>query len=119
MALRASVASDAKDTAAEDGNAVDYSKTVLLPKTDFPQRADSSNRERAIQKLWADTNLYERLFENNPGPQFVLHDGPPYANGDLHIGHALNKILKDIINRWRCLRGNKARGVACGGDGWW
>ncbi|KAE9455246.1 hypothetical protein C3L33_12887, partial [Rhododendron williamsianum] len=67
-----------------------YKHTVDLPKTAFGMRANSAVREPEIQKLW----------DENQG-NFVLHDGPPYANGDLHMGHALNKILKDIINRYK------------------
>lgn len=70
-----------------------------LPITDFNQRANSVQREPELQKFWADEKIYEKLYENNAGAKYVLHDGPPYANGDLHIGHALNKILKDFINR--------------------
>src|ERR687893_207667 len=62
-------------------------------------RANAIKREPELQKFWAEQQIYEKLSQNNPGEIFVLHDGPPYANGALHIGHALNKILKDIINR--------------------
>jgi isoleucyl-tRNA synthetase len=64
-------------------------------------RANSVVKEPQIQKLWAEKKVEERLFERSEGEPFILHDGPPYANGDLHIGHALNKILKDIINRYQ------------------
>lgn len=64
-----------------------YSSTVLLPKTSFDQRANSLKREPEIQKFWNDKNIYENLSLNNPEEVFVLHDGPPYANGNLHIGH--------------------------------
>ncbi|MHC5728426.1 MAG: class I tRNA ligase family protein, partial [Nostoc sp.] len=67
--------------------------------------------EPEIQKFWEDNKIYDRLSENNPGELFILHDGPPYANGSLHIGHALNKILKDIINRYQLLQGRKVRYV--------
>jgi isoleucyl-tRNA synthetase len=73
---------------------------VRLPITSFNLRANSVVREPEIQRWWADTKVYESLAENNAGEEYTLHDGPPYANGDLHIGHALNKILKDFINRW-------------------
>jgi isoleucyl-tRNA synthetase len=76
-----------------------YSKSVNLPLTEFNQRANSVTREPELQKYWEDNQVYQKAFENNKGSKFVLHDGPPYANGDLHIGHALNKILKDFINR--------------------
>eukprot|EP00951_Prasinocladus_malaysianus_P050019 scaffold676017_cov42-Prasinocladus_malaysianus.AAC.1 len=76
-----------------------YKNTVQLPKTSFNLRANSVVREPEIQRLWQEMNVYERLLQDGEGDPFTLHDGPPYANGDLHIGHALNKILKDFINR--------------------
>lgn len=88
-----------------------YTKTVNLPQTSFDMRANSVVREPEIQKFWADKQIYEHLSRNNPGGVFTLHDGPPYANGDLHIGHALNKILKDVINRFHLLQGRKAKFV--------
>ncbi|MCX7592500.1 MAG: class I tRNA ligase family protein, partial [Fischerella sp.] len=88
-----------------------YKDTVNLPKTKFDMRANASKREPEIQKFWEENQIYKRLSENNPGDLFILHDGPPYANGSLHIGHALNKILKDIINRYQLLRGRKVRYV--------
>jgi isoleucyl-tRNA synthetase len=88
-----------------------YKDTVNLPKTGFDMRANAKTREPEIQKFWAESKIYERLSENNPGELFILHDGPPYANGSLHIGHALNKILKDTINRYQILRGRKVRYV--------
>jgi isoleucyl-tRNA synthetase len=88
-----------------------YKDTVNLPKTKFDMRANASKREPEIQKFWEENQIYDRLSENNPGELFILHDGPPYANGSLHIGHALNKILKDIINRYQLLRGRKVRYV--------
>ncbi len=88
-----------------------YKDTVNLPKTKFDMRANAIKREPEIQQFWADNQIYDRLSQNNPGEKFILHDGPPYANGALHIGHALNKILKDIINRYQLLRGKKARYV--------
>ena len=86
-----------------------YKDTVNLPKTQFEMRANAMKREPEIQKFWAENQIYDRLSEENPGELFILHDGPPYANGSLHIGHALNKILKDIINRYQLLRGRKVR----------
>ncbi|MDA0867488.1 MAG: class I tRNA ligase family protein, partial [Cyanobacteria bacterium] len=86
-----------------------YKDTVLLPKTTFEMRANATQREPEIQQFWTEHQVYEHLAEINPGAPFVLHDGPPYANGDLHIGHALNKILKDIINKYQILRGRKVR----------
>ena len=72
-------------------------------------RANAAQREPEIQKFWAEHTIYETLAMENPGEPFVLHDGPPYANGSLHIGHALNKILKDTINKYQMLRGRKVR----------
>ncbi|MEP0801128.1 isoleucine--tRNA ligase [Funiculus sociatus GB2-A5] len=74
-------------------------------------RANAIKREPELQKFWAEQQIYERLSQNNPGELFILHDGPPYANGSLHIGHALNKILKDIINKYQLLQGRKVRYV--------
>ncbi|MEJ1930519.1 isoleucine--tRNA ligase [Nostoc sp. NIES-2111] len=88
-----------------------YKDTVNLPKTNFDMRANAIKREPEIQKFWEDNKIFERLSQNNPGELFILHDGPPYANGSLHIGHALNKILKDIINRYQLLKGRKVRYV--------
>jgi isoleucyl-tRNA synthetase len=90
---------------------VSYKDTVNLPKTSFDMRANAIKREPELQKFWADNQIYDRLSQNNPGELFVLHDGPPYANGSLHIGHALNKILKDIINRFQLLQARKVRYV--------
>jgi len=78
----------------------DYSETLFLPQTDFPMRAGLPQREPQFLQRWNEMKLYERLREVQKGrPRFVLHDGPPYANGNIHIGHALNKILKDLIVR--------------------
>lgn len=88
-----------------------YKDTVNLPKTKFDMRANAVKREPQLQQFWAENRIYERLSESNPGDRFILHDGPPYANGALHIGHALNKILKDIINRYQMLQGRKVRYV--------
>ena len=78
----------------------DYNSTLNLPKTDFPMRAGLPKSEPVTLKAWEDNKVYEKLMEVNEGkPLFVLHDGPPYANGDIHLGHALNKILKDFIVR--------------------
>ncbi len=88
-----------------------YKDTVNLPKTNFDMRANAIKREPEIQKFWEENKIYDRLSKNNPGELFILHDGPPYANGSLHIGHALNKILKDIINRYQLLKGRKVRYV--------
>jgi isoleucyl-tRNA synthetase len=84
----------------------DYSKTLALPVTDFPMRAGLPQKEPQILARWAEMDLYKRLREDAAGrPKYVLHDGPPYANGNLHIGHALNKVLKDVITRSFQMRG--------------
>jgi isoleucyl-tRNA synthetase len=88
-----------------------YKNTVNLPQTQFDMRANATKREPEIQQFWQDEQIYETLANENPKELFVLHDGPPYANGSLHIGHALNKILKDIINRYKLLQGHKVRYV--------
>ena len=72
-------------------------------------RANATKREPEIQAIWSDAKIYETLAETNTGAPFTLHDGPPYANGSLHVGHALNKILKDIINKYQLLNGRKVR----------
>jgi isoleucyl-tRNA synthetase len=78
----------------------DYSETLFLPKTDFPMRAGLPQKEPQILERWQKLDLYARLRAAARGrPRFVLHDGPPYANGNIHIGHALNKILKDVVTR--------------------
>ncbi len=85
---------------------IDYRETVFLPKTDFAMKAGLPEREPALLKRWEDMGLYGKLREQSRGkPKYVLHDGPPYANGNLHIGHALNKILKDIVTRSRQMAG--------------
>ena len=84
----------------------DYGKTLNLPKTDFPMRASLPQNEPNIQKEVFEQGLYEKMLRKNEGKTpFVLHDGPPYANGEIHIGHALNKILKDTIVRYKNLKG--------------
>ena len=84
----------------------DYTKTLNLPQTSFPMRAGLPQREPEWLKSWYEQDLYKLVRERNAGkPIFVLHDGPPYANGDIHIGHALNKILKDIIVRYKNMSG--------------
>jgi isoleucyl-tRNA synthetase len=88
-----------------------YKDTVNLPKTGFDMRANAVKREPELQAFWEEQQIYQHLSQNNPGDVFVLHDGPPYANGSLHIGHALNKILKDIINKYHLLNGRKVRYV--------
>jgi isoleucyl-tRNA synthetase len=84
----------------QKAEATDYSKTLFLPQTEFPMRAGLPQREPEILKHWNEIGLYDRLRKQAAGkPKFVLHDGPPYANGNIHIGHALNKILKDVVTK--------------------
>ncbi|MBD2460804.1 isoleucine--tRNA ligase [Oscillatoria sp. FACHB-1407] len=88
-----------------------YKDTVNLPKTAFDMRANAVKREPELQTFWRDNQIYEKLSQTNPKEPFILHDGPPYANGPLHIGHALNKTLKDIINKYQLLQGRRVRYV--------
>ena len=91
---------------------VDYSKTLYLPETDFPMRAGLPQKEPETVSRWQQMGLYKKLRASAVGrKKFVLHDGPPYANGNIHIGHALNKILKDVINRSFQMRGYDANYV--------
>jgi len=90
-------------------DAPDFRDTVFLPKTDFPMKAGLSAKEPAILERWAKIGLYQKLREQRAGrKRFILHDGPPYANGDIHMGHAMNKILKDIVVRSQTLLGKDA-----------
>ena len=91
---------------------VDYKATVFLPRTDFPMRAGLPEREPQILARWAEMDIYARLRADSKGREkFILHDGPPYANGDLHMGHAMNKILKDVVNRSQQMLGFDANYV--------
>ncbi|WP_112435973.1 isoleucine--tRNA ligase [Rhizobium sp.] len=91
---------------------IDYSKTLYLPETDFPMRAGLPQKEPETVARWQEMGLYKKLRASAAGREkFVLHDGPPYANGNIHIGHALNKILKDVINRSFQMRGFDANYV--------
>src|SRR3546814_235089 len=91
---------------------VDYKDTVFLPKTDFPMKAGLPRREPGLLARWQAIDLWGRLRAASKGREkFILHDGPPYANGHLHIGHALNKILKDVINRSQQMQGKDANYV--------
>ena len=96
-------------TASPASESVSYKDTLNLLETGFGMRANAKVREPEIQAFWAEQRIYERLSQENPGPIFTLHDGPPYANGALHVGHALNKILKDIINKTALMQGRRAR----------
>jgi isoleucyl-tRNA synthetase len=96
----------------ETAEKIDYSKTLYLPETDFPMRAGLPQKEPETVARWQQMGLYKKLRASAAGREkFVLHDGPPYANGNIHIGHALNKILKDVINRSFQMRGFDANYV--------
>ncbi|MGE5347320.1 MAG: class I tRNA ligase family protein [Acidithiobacillales bacterium] len=84
----------------------DWNSTLLLPKTSFPMKGDLPKRGPERLKRWQDGNLYGRIREAGRGrPVFVLHDGPPYANGKIHLGTAMNKVLKDFVVRSKSLAG--------------
>ncbi|PLR87543.1 isoleucine--tRNA ligase [Bacillus sp. V33-4] len=88
---------------------MEYKDTLLMPKTEFPMRGNLPNREPEIQEHWQEVDIYKQVQERTKGrPMFVLHDGPPYANGDIHMGHALNKVLKDFIVRYKSMSGYNA-----------
>ncbi|MFT8320760.1 MAG: isoleucine--tRNA ligase, partial [Bacillus sp. (in: firmicutes)] len=88
---------------------MEYKDTLLMPKTAFPMRGNLPNREPEIQTKWNEMSIYEKVQERTKDrPKYILHDGPPYANGDIHIGHALNKILKDFIVRYKSMTGFNA-----------
>ena len=91
---------------------MDYKETVFLPKTEFPMKAGLPRKEPQILNDWDEINIYQKLRELRKGSEkYILHDGPPYANGNIHIGTALNKILKDIINRFQSMLGKDANYV--------
>jgi isoleucyl-tRNA synthetase len=86
-----------------------YKSTLNLPDTDFPMRGNLAKREPEMLARWEETGLYKKIREARAGRnKFILHDGPPYANGNIHIGHAVNKVLKDIIIKSQTLSGNDA-----------
>ncbi|MDE2293176.1 MAG: class I tRNA ligase family protein, partial [Elusimicrobia bacterium] len=85
-----------------------YSATVHLPRTEFPMRGDLPRREPERLAFWEEKRVFERMLERaSDRPAFTLHDGPPYANGDIHIGHALNKVLKDAVVKSQALLGKR------------
>ena len=85
---------------------MDFKETLNLPRTDFPMRANLAQREPEVLRFWNEIGLYQQLQQATVGrPRFVLHDGPPYANGHIHLGHALNRVLKDIIVKYRAMGG--------------
>src|SRR5690625_4235888 len=90
----------------EGRNRMEYKQTLLMPKTEFPMRGNLPNREPKMQQEWEENKLYEKVQARTKGrPLFVLHDGPPFANGDIHMGHALNKVLKDFIVKYKSMAG--------------
>ncbi|MEP9358585.1 isoleucine--tRNA ligase [Sphingomonas sp. KR3-1] len=96
-------------TDAKDTQSADWRDTVFLPKTDFPMKAGLAQKEPAILAHWEKIGLYQKLRAQRAGrTRFILHDGPPYANGDIHMGHAMNKVLKDIVVRSQSLMGKDA-----------
>jgi isoleucyl-tRNA synthetase len=99
-------AAQAAAVAASPPTERDWSQTLFLPKTDFPMKAGLPELEPRLLKRWDEIGLYQRLREAARGrPKFLLHDGPPYANGNIHIGHALNKILKDLVVKSQSMLG--------------
>ncbi len=99
-------------TMTDTAEKIDYSSTLYLPQTEFPMRAGLPQKEPETVARWQKMGLYKKLRASAAGREkFVLHDGPPYANGNIHIGHALNKILKDVINRSFQMRGFDANYV--------
>src|SRR5436309_14361369 len=93
---------------------MDYKATLNLPQTDFPMKANLPQREPEILARWERERLYERIQEARRGrPPYVLHDGPPYANGRIHIGHALNNLLKDVIVKAKTMECYKVPFVPC------
>jgi isoleucyl-tRNA synthetase len=84
---------------------MDYKDTLNLPTTDFPMKADLPTREPEIAAIWAANDVYRRTVDRPGAERFILHDGPPYSNGDIHMGHALNKILKDMIVKYKAMQG--------------
>ena len=84
----------------------EYKATLLMPKTDFPMRGNLGVNEIPVEKKWVESKIYEKLLKKNEGRDtFFLHDGPPYANGSIHVGHALNKVLKDFLIRYKSMNG--------------
>src|SRR4030066_1310671 len=85
---------------------MDYKKSLNLPQTDFPMKANLAQREPEMLKTWEETGIYKMIRKNLKGAKpFILHDGPPYANGNIHLGTALNKILKDIVIKAKNMSG--------------
>ncbi|MFH1542163.1 MAG: class I tRNA ligase family protein, partial [bacterium] len=91
---------------------MEYKKTLNLPQTDFPIRANLKAVEEEFSAFWAENDIYHQLqnseHRTHDSGTYILHDGPPYPNGDIHLGHALNKTLKDIIVKYKSMQGFKA-----------
>jgi isoleucyl-tRNA synthetase len=86
---------------------MEYKNTLSLPKTDFPIKSNHAKLQPELLEFWASSNVYQRMLKNNAGKnKYILHDGPPYPNGDIHLGHALNKILKDIVVKYKAMTGH-------------
>ena len=86
--------------------ATDYKDTLKLPQTSFPMRANLAKREPEYLDFWKDIDIYHKMLKKQEGKEsFILHDGPPYANGNIHIGTAFNKILKDFIPKYKIMKG--------------
>ena len=83
---------------------MNYKDTLLMPETSFQMRGNLPENEKLQREKWEEMDLYNKIREKNKGKKpFILHDGPPYANGEIHIGHAMNKILKDFVNRYKMM----------------
>ena len=100
---------ETRDAAAEGRPS--YKDTLNLLQTGFGMRANAVKREPELQAFWSSNGIDGQLGLENKGPTFTLHDGPPYANGALHMGHALNKVLKDVINKYQVMQGRQVRYV--------
>lgn len=83
------------------------SSVLNLPDTLFNQRANGAQREQELLEFWQENQVFEQRSARNEGPRFTLHDGPPYANGGVHLGHVFNKVLKDVLNKYHLLRGRQ------------
>ena len=89
-----------------------YRDTLNLPKTSFAMKANLVQREPQTRKKWAKENIYAQILESrSDAPLYVLHDGPPYANGDIHMGHVINKVLKDMVVKYKAMTGFKPRTI--------
>jgi len=87
---------------------LDYKETLNLPRTKFPMKANLTKKEKEILKTWEEMDIYNYVLKTREDhPLFILHDGPPYANGHIHLGTAMNKILKDIVMKYKTMKGYK------------